>query len=196
MSDTNGTAQLAAVLGSDQSPFVLTIRGEAQKFPVGPFEGWQMLAVLKCIDALSDAGVITNDVGGTLYQQFNQYKMFTRGGDHAFRMLAVAVTPDEDEEAIDKTAALLRKAKVVDLLKLLGRVYKVNKDFFVQSQAEVLALFGVTVEQVTKAKEAFHSIRSLLNLYLAASPSAKSAATPWPKLPPFGPSTNEETAPS
>jgi len=181
---TTDTQKLAAILGADNEKFTLTIRGEKKEFPVSPFEGWQMLEVLKCIDALSDAGIITDEVGGALHKSFNQYKVFTRGGDHAFRALAVAVTPEEDTTQIDEMAALLRKAKVVDLIKLFGKVYKRNKDFFVQNQDEVLELFGVTKEQVGQLKEGYSSIKSLLNSFLEASRSVKSGDIPSPKLQP------------
>lgn len=192
------TEKLAAILGVDNEPVTLTIRGEAHHFSVAPFEGWQILEELKCLEALSDAGIVTiaDEQNQILKQSFNQYKLVTRGGAQALRMIAVAVTAEEDATKIDATAALLRKAKAVDLVRLFGTIYKRNKDFFVQSQEELLALFGVKPEQLTKLKEGYRSIKSLLNLYLAASPSAKSAASPSLKSPPSAESTTAETGPS
>jgi hypothetical protein len=181
------TAKLAAVLGVGNEPVTLTIRGEQHEFPVNPFEAWQILEELKCLEALSEAGVVDLDGSKT----FNQYKLITRGGYHALRMIAIAVTPDEDGD-IGGTATLLRKAKAVDLVKLFGTIYKRNKDFFVQSQDELLGVFGVTAEQLSKLKQGYRSIKSLLNLYLAASPSAKSGASLLPKSPPLETNTTGE----
>ncbi len=146
MAEAVGAEELAQVLG--QITEEVTIRGGRKTLTITPFKAKQFFDVLKCIDRLVDAGVVTlemppsGDVNAAIAQlkrELDPRKMIMRGGEQLIRIVAIGARLSVSEaEELD----------MADLARLTGAVFKTNLDFFWQNQSELKEALGPLWETI------------------------------------------------
>jgi hypothetical protein len=122
--------ELATVLGLTGA--TLTIKGAEVK--IAPLVLEQIAEVMVCIERLSEAGVVkVTGKDGVFGKDFNPTKLLLRGGKDFIRILAIASA--QPVERVGKLNAL-------ETAQLAGKVWEVNKDFFVRNRVALLEALG------------------------------------------------------
>jgi|SRR6185503_2721826 len=164
-------AKLASSLGHSDDPYSLTVtpkNGEATKIKIEPLTLDQISNIMLLLDKLADKGI---EVDALDQKTFSNVKMITRGGEDFRQVLATAA--DQEPEFVGRL-------NFVDVAKVAGKVWKVNKDFFDENQIEILAAFGLEEKDLETIKNLLRSIKSLLNSTPPASPTSADSPSDKP----------------
>ncbi len=177
-------AGLAKAAGRETKTITLrTDDGEADAYEVTikKLRTRQFVEVFKKIDELAAAGVVklTDDNGAFIFSakgiftQFSEAKLILRGGDPALDIVSiVSGLPRDEVDTLD----------LLDLAKLVGAAWEVNKAFFGRNQTELKEALGeiwttieTIVERLKPSTPAASTPPSSTDLLPAATePSSKS----------------------
>lgn len=145
------TDGLAEALGDIKE--VLTVKGRERV--ITPLRVKQFVDVLKCVDKLTEAGVVEIKTAGgiegaieQMRREFDARKMILKGGDQVIRIVHIASGLSVSE---------VENLDMVDMVKLTSAVFKVNLDFFDQNAGafkEALAPLGEAVKGLVGGKAA------------------------------------------
>lgn len=135
-------AELAEALGDLKEE--VTVKGKPRT--VTPLRTRQFVEVLKAVDKLMEAGVVTIEPGAGIGEAFAQarkefdpLKMVLRGGDQIIRIVSVGSGLSVSEvENLDLT----------DMVRLTAAVFKVNLDFFDRNGEALAAALGPLGETI------------------------------------------------
>lgn len=120
-------AALSEVLGTEPGE---TIVLRAREISIRPLTLDQIADILIVVERLADRGVIEL-VGedGKLARDFDEKKLLLRGGADAMEIMRIAAMLE---------AAFVKGLNLAEAARLAGAVWRVNKDFFVRNQSEIL----------------------------------------------------------
>jgi len=164
-------AKLANSLGHSDDPYSLTVtpkNGEATKIRIEPLTLDQISNIMLLLDKLADKGI---KVDALDQKTFSNVQMLTRGGEDFRQILATAAEQEPE---------FIGRLNFVDVAKVAGKVWKVNKDFFDENQIEILAAFGLELEDLEKIKEMLRSIKSFMNFTPPASQTSEDSPSDKP----------------
>ncbi|MDQ3819076.1 MAG: hypothetical protein M3362_15560 [Acidobacteriota bacterium] len=118
--------QLEKVLGLDEGEVV----AGGEKFIIRPFRLRQIIQAAKFVSELADQGLVQTEEGR---RDFNFTKMLLQGGDSVLKILEIATGKD---------IYWLGELDPVDGIKLCGKVWEVNADFFDRNKVVLMEAVG------------------------------------------------------
>lgn len=182
MPESSDAKALAEALGktTEQS---IEIKGRS--ITIEPAQIDQILQMMICVERLAQKGLQLPGVTAFGLKSSTQViQLLLRSGGDFKEFLAIAANPDLSKK--DEEIAFIGSLNVLQAAQYAGLIWKVNKDFFVENQAAILAAFGLEPKDLEEITNTWASIKSLLTSARAesqtseASPSEKSTPSPEP----------------
>lgn len=137
----------------------------------------QISEIMLKIDVLAARGVRVLPADSDERAGISYTQLALRGGKEVRDILAIAT---------NQTPAFIGSLNVLEFAKVAGLVWRVQKDFFVQNQTEILQAFGLDETVIEELKGLVSSLKSLATSSPAVSqtsealPSDKSAPSVQP----------------
>lgn len=144
MSEANQATQLDQALGAESESTTIHDGDTLRAVVITPLKLKQFSQVLKCINELADAGV-------SLESGIDSMRLLMTGGDIAIKLIAIAS---------GESVQTIEQLELDEAANLAGAIWRINKSFFQKKAATMLAAFGLTPEQVDKAKEFWNGLTS------------------------------------
>lgn len=165
-------ARVASSLGHSDDPYAITVtpkNGEATKLRIEPLTLDQISNIMLLLDKLADKGIRVDEL--VEKKSFSNVQMITRGGEDFRAVLA---------EATEQQPEFIGRLNFVDVARVAGKAWTVNKNFFDENQIEILAAFGLEEKDLEGIKSLFRSIKLLLNSTPPASPTSEASPSNKP----------------
>lgn len=156
MPEPTEATQLAEVLGKSTDTDFVTVK--EQTVESKPLTIDQISEIMLCLDRLSRDGVRLTGLDAK--SQFSVTQLALKGGNDFRDIIAIAT---------GQTSAFIGSLNVLEFAKVAGLAWRMQKDFFVSNQIEILQAFGLDESVVEEIKNLFASIKSLLNSSPAVS---------------------------
>lgn len=151
------SAALAAALGKGSK----TISVKGIDLMVQPLTLDQISEILLVIDRLNEKGIQVLPESGA--KKFSVTQLLMRGGQDFRQILAIATVKEPE---------FIGSLDILEVTQVAGLIWEVNKNFFVQHQAEMLSAFGLDEKGIALATSLVASMKSLLTSSAEESPES------------------------